>query len=393
MKKIFTLLMTLACVMSYAQTEISDMVAGVTTLNLTAGTEYTLNAEAVLGVDVLTINGNGATITVGEAGKFSIQKGIVLNNVILDASGSSKSALELSSTPDSSLATYTKEGETVVMKYPNATLKCFEAEKIVLSGCTYITNNSVFRPAAAWSIRTLTIENTIIEVKYKIGKSIINMEENGAGLIQNINIKNSTIYADDPAIETRFLRYCAQYEPWRVWGYEGEMTSTKNYWNIEHSTLVGVCGNKEFINNIKNSANTELTLKNNAFINTWRVCKLGTSCVRNFVQADNVTMGGYNSTDATDATWFTYVADLGATWNFGEGEGQIAAPSALDVDAMRACFTLAEDYKTYGDPRWVSSPTAVQNTTSTVKAQKLIENGQVVIIRDGKKFNALGAQL
>lgn len=37
--------------------------------------------------------------------------------------------------------------------------------------------------------------------------------------------------------------------------------------------------------------------------------------------------------------------------------------------------------------------TALENTTSTVKAQKLIENGQVVIIRDGVRYNAVGAKL
>lgn len=39
------------------------------------------------------------------------------------------------------------------------------------------------------------------------------------------------------------------------------------------------------------------------------------------------------------------------------------------------------------------TPTALENTNAEVKAQKLIENGQVVIIRDGKKFNLVGAKL
>lgn len=40
-----------------------------------------------------------------------------------------------------------------------------------------------------------------------------------------------------------------------------------------------------------------------------------------------------------------------------------------------------------------TTPTALENTTATVKAQKVIENGQIVIIRDGKKFNLVGAEL
>lgn len=38
-------------------------------------------------------------------------------------------------------------------------------------------------------------------------------------------------------------------------------------------------------------------------------------------------------------------------------------------------------------------PTALSNTAAGVKATKLVENGQIVIIRDGKKFNLLGAKL
>ena len=38
-------------------------------------------------------------------------------------------------------------------------------------------------------------------------------------------------------------------------------------------------------------------------------------------------------------------------------------------------------------------PTAVENTTATVKVQKLIRNGQVLIIRDGKTFNMMGQEI
>ena len=38
-------------------------------------------------------------------------------------------------------------------------------------------------------------------------------------------------------------------------------------------------------------------------------------------------------------------------------------------------------------------PTAINNTNAAVKATKMIHNGQVIIIRDGKAFNILGAEL
>lgn len=37
--------------------------------------------------------------------------------------------------------------------------------------------------------------------------------------------------------------------------------------------------------------------------------------------------------------------------------------------------------------------TAISNTAAEIKVQKAIENGQVVILRDGKKFNAVGIKL
>lgn len=39
-----------------------------------------------------------------------------------------------------------------------------------------------------------------------------------------------------------------------------------------------------------------------------------------------------------------------------------------------------------------TTPTALENTAAEVKAQKIIENGQVIIIRDGIRYNVLGAQ-
>lgn len=39
------------------------------------------------------------------------------------------------------------------------------------------------------------------------------------------------------------------------------------------------------------------------------------------------------------------------------------------------------------------SPTALENTAAEVKSVKVIENGQVVIIRDGVRYNAVGAKL
>ena len=40
-----------------------------------------------------------------------------------------------------------------------------------------------------------------------------------------------------------------------------------------------------------------------------------------------------------------------------------------------------------------SDPTAIDNTIAGEKAVKVIENGQLVIIKNGVKYNVLGGQL
>ena len=37
--------------------------------------------------------------------------------------------------------------------------------------------------------------------------------------------------------------------------------------------------------------------------------------------------------------------------------------------------------------------TAVENTQATVKAQKMMKNGMLVIVKDGVEYNALGVKL
>lgn len=329
---------------STVPTEIADLIAGKTELALTKGITYTLNKSVELVNDVVTINANGASIKVGAEGQLNVQKGIIINDAHIDASASSLATIQLSATPDASLATF--DGETP--KYANATFKGYEASEISLNNCTFITNNSLIRPAANWVLRSLNINNCIVEAKYKSGKALINMEENGAANINNIVIKNSTLYADDAAAEMRLIRYAAQNDPWRVWGYEGEdKNATMDNITIENSTIVGLCGNKEFANNIKNTKATILNLNKNVFVNTWRINKIGGNLTRNFAQADNLIMGGTNAIDGTDANWFTAVDDLGIVWNY------TAAPSADGaLYELAESFAVYEPYAAFGDPRW-----------------------------------------
>ena len=64
--------------------------------------------------------------------------------------------------------------------------------------------------------------------------------------------------------------------------------------------------------------------------------------------------------------------------------GFVANPSA----AGEGFFTLRNVIITVAD-----DPTAIDNANANAKASKIIRDGQVLIIRDGRTFNALGAEI
>ena len=68
---------------------------------------------------------------------------------------------------------------------------------------------------------------------------------------------------------------------------------------------------------------------------------------------------------------------------------------------VKVCGTLEEYFKVAGvknvktadEYEIMSTPTAITNTTLNAKTIKTIENGQLVILRDGVKYNAMGVRL
>ena len=68
---------------------------------------------------------------------------------------------------------------------------------------------------------------------------------------------------------------------------------------------------------------------------------------------------------------------------------------------VKVCGTLEEYFtvagvknvKTADEYEIMSTPTAITNTTLNAKTIKTIENGQLIIIRDGVKYNAMGVRL
>lgn len=373
-------------------------------VELAEGQVYSLNGAALTGVEVMTIKANNATIKAAADGQIQAQKGIIINDAVIDATAEGAVApIALASEPAAELAMWTAGVEEVkdtlgnvitpgvpeTMKYANATFKGYEAELVELNNCVVMTANSLVRANKNWALRKLHINESVVEVTYKSGKAFINFEENGAGLIQDIDIEKSTLYADSANTEMRFLRYASQNDPWRVWGYEGEdKNATLCTWTMTNNTIVSLCGNKEFANNIKNTAATVEDWKGNIFVNTWRLQKVGSNNTRNFTAEDNFIAGGMNEVDGTDASKYATVDEtMGIQWNFAE----TPAPVATDAEALKAAFGPAAESEanqaSAGDPRWLTIivPDAIQAVNAEAAADAPVFNvmGQRVAAAKG----------
>lgn len=310
------------------------------------GESWTLNGVAATDMKNLTIQ-NGAVVA-DSLGQLTTKNSIVLDGVKIESivapvAMAAKETLTAADTLalyseivigyDTVIAsidtTYAEDGaiaaidttyaynEVKGMKYENASNKVFEAQLIAIRNSTIKTASSfVSGGNAPWALRTLEVSNSVLETSANSGKAFLNWEE-GASQIKDIVITESTLIGDSVNTAQRFHRYSAQVDPWRVWGYaEGtdKNAAGQNTWTLTNNTFVNLCGNKEFSNNIKNTAATTFYFMGNIFANCWRLQKLGSNVTREFTAEDNVICGGVNTVDGTDATkWATEDANMGVT--------------------------------------------------------------------------------
>ncbi len=81
-----------------------------------------------------------------------------------------------------------------------------------------------------------------------------------------------------------------------------------------------------------------------------------------------------------------------ALWAFLNGTQRTSWPASADFTGVNDPAVWNELY--YANmPAAPETPSAVENTTVAVKAQKIIRNGQVLMVRDGKTFNMMGVEV
>lgn len=94
---------------------------------------------------------------------------------------------------------------------------------------------------------------------------------------------------------------------------------------------------------------------------------------------------GFKFKAVGDTDWTNQIQAYNAeedTWN------DLGNEKLTDVE------TIEIDYSDPAKYRYTlcGEATPVENVAATVKAEKMIENGQLILIREGKRFNVLGAQ-
>lgn len=106
--------------------------------------------------------------------------------------------------------------------------------------------------------------------------------------------------------------------------------------------------------------------------------------------------GWYSYTSAT--TPFNFIVVNTSTWT------EYASLQSVNMEGVTesACYLVKAGERIEGDgPSWncvlevadCNAPTAIESTAIKAAAKKVVENGQIVIIRDGVRFNIVGAQL
>lgn len=113
--------------------------------------------------------------------------------------------------------------------------------------------------------------------------------------------------------------------------------------------------------------------------------------------------------DSEGGKWYSNAADLSiSNWN-AEWESKSFMPS----DVLWGSSTAATPVKPFVSLGFMANPanptaatfairnvvltvegeTAIGNTAAEVKSSKIVRNGQILIVRDGRTFNALGAEV
>lgn len=212
------------------------------------GAQITLSDEVVLTQPVTIISDvdNPATITFGEKG-ISTNSKFILNNVIINAQNLTTPLVKMS---EMTLAEDQKSVEIDIIQFDQVTVLGLNQQLFYCNKQSYL-------------IGTLDVESSLINIAGAAKKTIFDF--NGGGNVENLNINNSTIYAD-AATQWQNGGFFSTQSSKEVIDLGGEEKS-QNF-TIKNSTLYNICKGKTVCTLRKNNqAYQYYTVKHNIIFN------------------------------------------------------------------------------------------------------------------------------
>ena len=306
---------------------------------------YTLNEELALGTQDVRINGGGAIVVLSGKGQITTQGYLMVRCVGFDCTDNEVAPFAMDANPDASKAASTEEMQA---RYGCSRTLYFAEDPICIYGCAFSNLKTALfsKNDAPWAIKSLTLNNNVVQMNYEEGAPCIDLygdgkcTENG---IKSLVIKNNTFYNIAINNKSYFIRYAnaSNAQPQKVW--PNDPTSS---FDLLNNTFCQAMAGQNWANNYPSKNNVTLTFKNNIFYNTYRLQKIGGSCVLNFAATDNIVYSNLADypVDATDKAKYGTEIDPGFT----------VPTTPLDlanVTGLAANFTPATGI-TIGDPSW-----------------------------------------
>lgn len=242
---------------------------------LEAGGQYTLSKTVDFRnkyVRIFTPGDKNATITVADGASFKFGNGIRLENLFVDCTANSTSALLLMSDNTSEFTAQTTEAlgfkgwgavcDGYVMTNP-VTLKNVDVKNL--------KNSLIYGNKTPWSLTDLLIDNCIVQLDNDGSMGVINMYQGNNGVIKYLTVSNSTFYNLKANTSAYFLRYAngSNAQPKKIFG-----TSSKASLSIYNCTFANVFTGKDFANNLPNVSSVSTYLHDNIFYDVYRVYQI-----------------------------------------------------------------------------------------------------------------------
>jgi len=215
-------------------------------------------------------------------------------------------------------------------------------ESINIEGCKIANlKNSFVATNGNWAVQSLTIKNNIIQLD-DAKKNFIAFDNSGNCWSQNTVIDGNTIYNIAEKGEAYFVRCGNASNAAKIFG-KNNGTGVSEF-TLTNNTIINAFGAKQFGNNTPNNSKTTLNVKNNVFVDVYRLNK--------FIQGNN-TKNIENNFIAIEKTEKVEGADGIATTV--ESIGFLSPATALDLNKENGGLALTPtgDAATAGDPRWI----------------------------------------